>query len=478
MFKEPKILLFVVILLTSILFVNAVSLEVKYDPIKNNIKLEEEATFNINVFNKEARKDTFRLYTLDYPIWEVHTEPRITPILVDVEPNSNKSIKIYVNPLHITLPGGYIVNLNVKSQKSGDFVKVPLTVKIKSTAQLIGGYIPTVLVNAKIPDKIDPRQDIPISVDLDNQNPLNYSELRIIIDSKLIKKTLTEKLGPNEQKTVTITERIDPSTKPQKDKITVTVLYGNRTISGPLKKQIEISSYSELKKDVKTTKKFLKTSSIVTLTNDGNIAYSGRERIETTSFKNLFLSSKPRSKTIKDEGKKYIAWDISLKPNETQTIELTENYRPLFVIFILLIIVVILYYVYRSPLVITKAVSNIEKTEGGVSGLKLIITVSNRSKNQIRHIEVIDKIPHIAQLDKGISIGTLPPHKILKHEKKGTIVKWMIDELDPNDQRVINYKAKSRLAILGEFNLPAAAAKFRYNNKQRVTSSNKLRISS
>ena len=68
-------------------------------------------------------------------------------------------------------------------------------------------------------------------------------------------------------------------------------------------------------------------------------------------------------------------------------------------------------------------------------------------------IEIVDKIPNIADLEKGLSIGTLHPTKILKHERKGTIIKWLIEQLDAGDERVISYKIKSHLSILGEFRL-------------------------
>ena len=94
----------------------------------------------------------------------------------------------------------------------------------------------------------------------------------------------------------------------------------------------------------------------------------------------------------------------------------------------------------------------------------------------MKNIEVIDRVPNIADLEKGLTIGTLHPTKILKHEKKGTIIKWVIDDLDTGDERVISYKIKSHLSILGEFNLTPTTVKLNYKGKEIITHSNSLGI--
>jgi hypothetical protein len=138
--------------------------------------------------------------------------------------------------------------------------------------------------------------------------------------------------------------------------------------------------------------------------------------------------------------------------------------------------IVLFYFVLRSPLTVKKTASNIALKEGGVSELKVILNVSNRSNNKINDIEIIDKIPNIADLEKGLTIGTLQPSKILRHEKKGTMIKWVIEELHAGDERVITYKVKSHLSIVGEFSLAQAVAKCRYKGKTVISHSNSLGI--
>jgi hypothetical protein len=55
-------------------------------------------------------------------------------------------------------------------------------------------------------------------------------------------------------------------------------------------------------------------------------------------------------------------------------------------------------------------------------------------------------------------------------EKKGTLVKWELDVLEPYEARNLNYNLASRLRILGSMRLPSAKVSFiTKDGKERVT---------
>ena len=107
--------------------------------------------------------------------------------------------------------------------------------------------------------------------------------------------------------------------------------------------------------------------------------------------------------------------------------------------------------------------------------MKVIINVRNRGTRRLEHIEVTDIISNIANIEKDLYIGTLQPTK-MHHAKEGSVIKWDIDKLDPSEERVITYKIKSSLAILGDFTLKAAIARFRSNGRDMLSRSNSLSI--
>jgi len=473
MFKKINYLfLFLFILLLSSM-AYAASFEVTSEPIIESIVVNEVAIYTIEVENNLETKQEFRIYTLDYPFWDIRTEPIINPITLEVGPESKKSIDILVDPLHITQVGAYVVGINVQSLTNQEKKIIGLEVGIKSTDPLIGGYVPTVVTSVSIPGQIDPRKEIPIKINLNNQNDIDYHDMVIKIESKLLQDTIDYKLGPREEKTLSLTKKLDSLTSPQKDNIVVNVFKGERSIAN-IVKQIEIVEYGILD-EVDVKKGFLRTSKELLFTSN-NKNYEGKTRVETTFFKALFTSTSPKSESIKENGKKYLVWDISLQNTNSLKITVTENLLPLFIIIILILVLMGLYYSFRSPLTIKKEANSIKKKDGGISELKVVLHIRNRSKKPLSDIDLTERVPHLVHVEKEVSIGTLQPEKILRHEDKDTVIKWKIDSLDPQEERVLTYKVGSRLPILGSFTLPAAGCKFVSNNNVSVASSNRLNV--
>jgi len=469
-----------ILLIMAVILANvaaAADFEVNPVPQKNKIGVTEFAVFNLSVTNNGDKEDDFRIYTLDYPTWEIRTSPLINPIKLTIGPGETKSVVLEVYPLYVNTIGTYYVNLNVKNERTGEMIKAPLLVSIQSTAGLIGGYVPTVLANVLIPKSIDPRNEVVIQLSLDNQNLIDYKELQIEMNSRLINIVANTSLGPKEQKSLIFRKQLDPLTPPQTDRFIVTVKMGNMTIVNPISTKMEITAYSELEKESKVVKSFLKKEQVIVYGNAGNEAYKGNVSVEISPVAGLFTSTEPKALKIEKQDKTYLQWEIELEPEQGFTVVIKTNYRPLMVIIVLAIILIIVYYSYRSPLVVTKEAANIEKREGGVAEFKVIISVKNRGNKPLRDIEVTEFIPRIVEVQKELSLGTLQPYKVMHNESKGLTMKWKIDDLDLADERVLTYRIKSKLAILGEFSLGAAYVSYRIDNKEKVTHSNRLVIS-
>lgn len=475
MFEKIKyILLFLVVFTLYSSIAYAASFEVNAAAIVDAIAIDEDAKYSLEIKNNLDMMQEFRIYTLDYPFWDIRTEPITNPITLKVLPKSANSIEILIDPLHVTQAGAYVVNVNVKSERTKEIIAVPIEVGIKSTEQLIGGYVPTVVTSVSIPAKIDPRNEIPIKINLNNQNPVDYPDMVIKIESSIITDSIDFQLGPKEEKTLTLAKNIDALTKPQKDKFIVTVYKGERLIAGPIVKPIEIIEYGSLN-EVAAKKGFLRTrKEFLFASNSKN--HEGQARVETTFLKALFTSTSPRAKTVAENGKRYFVWNIKLEDANSLKIIVTENLLPLLIIIILIIALIGLYYAFRSPLTIRKEAKSVHKRYGGISELKVVLHVRNRGSKPLKDIELTERAPHLVHVEREVSIGTLQPEKILRHENRDTIIHWKIDSLDPHEERVLTYKITSRLPILGGITLPAAGAKLSYNSKVLVASSNRLNV--
>lgn len=463
------------ILLLSINIAYAATFEVNITPVKDKIVVDEVAEFSMEIRNNLDTSEEFTIKKAGYPFWDLFTKPLTNPITVSVPAYSSASIIFFVDPLYITSVDTYTLEVGVVRQKTGEEQKAPITIGIKSIEPLIQGYVPTVVASMDIiPKSIDPRKTFTIKIVLNNQNRINYSNLTVKIESALIKDELHTALAPEEYKIIELTKKFDDMASPQNDRLVVTLLLGDRIIVSPIVTEFEILQYST-QDALPAEQSFLKIRKGVKVTSN-NPDYSDVVKVEMNSLKKIFMTTHPKAEIIEENGKQYLIWHVELDNNRSFTAYSTENYRPIVVVVLLSVAAVILYFLFRSPIVVRKGVANVGMSEGGIADVKVVIRVKNRSSKQLMGIELADHVPHIAHVEKELSIGSIQPHAILQHPKGGLILKWTLESLEAGDERVLSYRMKSRLPILGEFNLPSANARCKDGNKVILSNSNRVTV--
>jgi len=229
----------------------------------------------------------------------------------------------------------------------------------------------------------------------------------------------------------------------------------------PVTKTINVLEYSNIVKKAMPTYAFLKSSSDISFFNDGNVEKSVNYTLPTSIFKQIFTSEDPNGNVVTKDGLRSIVWTFSLAPQETKDIKVTINYRPLFIIVILVLAAVILYFVFRSAVIVKKQAVLLSGDSEDSSNVKVQLYVRNRTGRLIENIKVMDKVPAIAEINKDFPVGTMHPSKVIRHEKKGTIVKWDIPTLETYEERIITYNIRSKLKIIGGVRLPSAMIKYK-----------------
>ncbi len=466
-------LIFGLVFLMALSAANAASFDISTEAIKDRIIVNEFASYKITVKNNLNIEDEYRIYSLDFPTWDIRTDPIVNPITLEVAPGEEGSVEVLVDPLKIKEIGAYDVNVNVRSKVLDSASSIQLKVTVLSTDPLMQGYVPTVITSVGIPDKIDPRKEIPIKIVLNNQNVINYSIMEVRISSNLIQDTIATTLDPKEEKTLEAKKTIDPLTAPQQDNVVVAVFAEGKPIS-QVTRRIEIIEYKD-EKLFEEKKGFLKTKDTYRFASN-NEDYKGALKVKTTLLNSIFSSTEPNARVVREQGKMYYEWEVKLE-NKEMYVAVTKNFAPLVIALILIIAVAVFYFAFRSPLTMVKEASNIVKKEEGVVELIVVLHIANRGQSRISEIEASDYIPGLVGIGSDIPIGSLQPTRVLRHEKKGTtIVKWAVDGLDPSEERVLSYKVQSMLPILGSFSLPAAKAVFKSNGKLHRSASNRLSI--
>jgi len=431
-------------------------------PIADEIFPGDTLIYNVIVENDGRTAEDLRFEFSEDPSWSVITQPISHQTSFKIAAGDSETTTIYLTPDESVTSGQkYTHGFKIESNINTISRLVELEVFIRSPDRLTD-YIPIVEIDADVDSEIDPRNDGILAITLKNFNPLNISDLIIEVISEINPENnqyLELQLSGLEKKRYEFPLVYDDLQIPTKDKITVTssVPSRNKTFESKVK-TIQILPYSEIQKEVKPTEQFLKTRYDISFFNEGNVVKETTHQMRTSVFRQIFTGASPEPLVVKEGGFRYLVWSFDLAPQESKTIQVTVNFRTLFIVFVALLVAIVLYYIFRSPIVVKKqAFGKVEEH----SKVKVLVHVKNRTGKIVDNVNVMDKVPHFAAVNKEFPVGTMQPTKVIQHEKKGTIVKWVIPSLEAYEERIITCYLHSKLKIIGGVRLPAAMVKFK-----------------
>jgi hypothetical protein len=98
----------------------------------------------------------------------------------------------------------------------------------------------------------------------------------------------------------------------------------------------------------------------------------------------------------------------------------------------------------------------IQKTaEKTASGLKVSIEVENISDRTFRDVKVNDFVPDIASVEKNFEMAS----PTVRETNDGTKLEWSLEDLEPGDQRVLQYTIRPKVEVEEGVELPRAELK-------------------
>ncbi len=461
-------LLFVAVLCMLALSVSAVDFTVSLFPSERTIKSNETAVFELELEHNSPVEELFEVFSNDVT-WDVRPEKILT-----VPAGEKLKTNLLIHPLNLN-PGAYNLPIFFKRMGSSDQQKVYLYVAVESQFPEDATYLPAVRGVATVNDEIDPREGMTIKLSLENQNRRILDKVNVRVRSSVINKDYTTSLGPLEKKTLTFLAELDPLTPPQKDALQISIVVPEKEKAYQFDlfpSPFEVVEYGIVVPSVEAQKSFLKTTETVTLTNAGNKPLSHVYRVPAWFAKKWFIFGVPEAR--KEAGG--LVWEVPLEAGGSAQLSITYNYRPLFWLFIIAVIIVAAYYVFRSPIAVAKRASVVSSHEGGITELKVVIELVNRSSKVIRNVRVMDLAPNLADVEKEFKETILAPSKIVPHENTGTLVRWDIDMMEAKEHRIVMYKMRTRLQVLGGMTLPVTAVRYFIDGNEREVVSNKPEI--
>ncbi len=124
----------------------------------------------------------------------------------------------------------------------------------------------------------------------------------------------------------------------------------------------------------------------------------------------------------------------------------------------------------RKEIKIKKTLIKIKEYQNTVE-IKALIQIKNNLSKDLENLKVVDIVPHLVKPTGDFS--TLKPSKIIRGET-GIKLIWEIPVLTGKEERILGYKAITRLNIVGRLDLPAAAVLYESKDKTIKIKSNSL----
>jgi hypothetical protein len=448
-----KIVIIVLVFLVVISFSVTAQSTITTTPINNQVDVNGNAQYSLEIKNHEAVSQRYSIFSFQSGQgWNVDPYP-LRDKVIELGPGKSYTTMIQIQPLEDFSPGIYHISIAVESDRGEKYSKA---LKVYLRPETPVEYVPALKVTADLDEKINPQESISIKLFIENRNPLDLQELKVRIQSDLFefRKEAVIDLPPLEKKTVEFSITPNPFTQP-KEYVLFFVFERDGQDIKVVEQKIEILPLLPgFELDAQKERIFLKDFYGLHITNKGNVLNSQEVNFPTTLWQSMFTRGDVQAVSI--DGERFLTAQVSLGPNETATLHYVTNYR--IPIYLLLVIIVLLtfYLSVQSPIEVIKSAQTTKGSESGsLSEIKVTLEVRNKTSRPLTHVKIIDIVPAIANIEKSLELGTLRPNSI-KHTKNGTKVEWDLAEVDGQEHRLISYKVKTKLNVLGTFSLQRA----------------------
>ena len=212
----------------------------------------------------------------------------------------------------------------------------------------------------------------------------------------------------------------------------------------------------------------------ITIKNEGNVLEEGFYVTESVPVyvKNFFYPEvEPATIEEKDNRIVYSWYISSLQPGSEATIKYEVRFFSIWLIGLAVIGVVVLAFKYAYTPRIIKKHSLFGKIERGKE-IMISLEVRNPTLHEIKNVEVMDLVTPIANVvDK---FDTMKPS--IKRMDHGTELTWSIRSLRPMEERVLTYRIKPVVEIIGTLMLPKARITYLDRKKRKKDIASKVVI--
>jgi len=456
--KRSAIFFGIFLLLINLCYADSFS--VTSDAVEDIIIESGEAIFNVNIKNEQSFTDSVT-YVLSDLSWD--WEKKYFTLIK----NGNVDFELTLGTPENIQPGIYNLNLKVYSQNN------PSVYEYESLIVKVLGYEDLLYVeelSKAVPQGIDPRKDNLVKLNIKNKNDLDLGEVTVKLESDLFNKEFIFDLEPLEAITKEFYINIDDSAKEGDYNIRVYATDGENVLIDRID-VVNVKFYSDIQENKEESSGFLTKELIVTRENKGNIDSIEEYRLTLSSLERTFTRVSPEPTSIeKEEGNYYYTWNFELGPEEAYRILIKTNYRdPIIILILLGFMIWLLVNILQSGVSIRKKVLTL-RSGPGISDMKILLILKNKGNKTIKNVKLIDTLPRVVKTPE--DYGTLKPSQIKKSSEGNKMLVWKLDDLIGKEERVISYRLKLNLEVLGRFGVHKAVVVYKKGRKSIMIKSN------
>jgi len=411
-----------------ILFVSSVaSFNASLDTAKQTANSTSPAQYKLQIHNPSPQKHTYSISVLaPKHSWFYYANT------VKVSSKSNKTINMTVNPVEKALKQKYGFTGKVREQETGEIkefsgffqTKQPYKIHIMSLTQDESSVKPGQVVNTEIEIQ-----------NLDN-SPVSTYQVKAQYKNQTRTDTGTEILPGGTRRynfKFKTSKNAQPTTKPIKYTVTA-----NEKLQNTAQQTITIQSTKNIIKTEKTENKILKISKTFTAKNTGNSPTNTSLTAQIPSYLTSITSTTPETNKIEEvDGNTVYTWEKTLKPGEEYSTTYNTKYWIPLAGTLLLTAGIITIKLLGKNIELRKT------TQKEGNRIKINLEIENTGEKTYDKIELQEFIPDIATVDEKFSMNT---PKIRK-TSEGTKLTWNIENLEPGDQRIIQYTIKPKVEV-------------------------------
>ncbi len=457
---------FVSYLISSSVMVFAASDSVSLDFSKSEITINTTKTeyVEITVVNNQTIEDTFSLSVWPHETWEGIT-PNLERYTARLEPDTQKTVKLY---LTVSSDADEIITTFLVTAKSNTNSNVTASDELRvRVLRETSVYISDISLDKYL---LDQGECVNITSSITN---LDASDGPFKLNTRIRKGTDVIESFDNEVPYVKGKSIEKVINQYCFDKYAES---GRYTILSELRTELnkkldsrtetlKITDISdiELEKDVQYTP-FAQIKTI-TVKNEGNTIETDFYVTETvSSFVNkIFYPIDQPTSTEEQDNKYTYSWEIeSLSPGESMQIQYEIRYVSIWFTGLVIILLVILAFSYVYTPRITKKYNLVGSLKKGKE-IPIMLEIKNSTIHEIKNVVVEDSVTPIATLVS--KFDTMKPKS--KKTDTGTQLTWKIKSLKPLEERVLTYRIKPNVDIIGSMRLPKATMEYLNNKKEK-----------